>query len=206
MDAIFEWVYIIAGINLLYVLFARAVSFILGLFIQKFRFFLASVFATWIVIILLIFLLRNSTIFNSFFAYILFPSICMLILYFLGKLSNTSFSRGEYIYFYSVYTVAICSFIRHRIYFFRQMNVFIQYVIKHIETYIFCLPGSFLMPQRIGKKREKQGSASSGRYFQWELQTKAAQARSKRIQNTGSSTCPAQRGSLHGFCHSLYSS
>ena len=100
MDAIFEWVYIIAGINLLYVLFARAVSFILGLFIQKFRFFLASVFATWIVIILLIFLLRNSTIFNSFFAYILFPSICMLILYFLGKLSNVSFSRGEYIYIF----------------------------------------------------------------------------------------------------------
>ena len=106
MDAIFEWVYIIAGINLLYVLFARAVSFILGLFIKKFRFFLASVFATWIVIILLIFLLRNSTIFNSFFAYILFPSICMLILYFLGKLSNTSFSRGEYIYIFILYILS----------------------------------------------------------------------------------------------------
>lgn len=106
MDAIFEWVYIIAGINLLYVLFARAVSFILGLFIQKFRFFLASVFATWIIEILLIFLLRNSTIFNSFFTYILFPSICMIILYFLGKLSNVSFSRGEYIYIFTLYILS----------------------------------------------------------------------------------------------------
>lgn len=106
MDAIFEWVYIIAGINLLYILFARTISFILEFFIQRFRFFLASVFATWIVEILLIFLLRNSTIFNSFFAYILFPSICMLILYFLGKLSNTSFSRGEYIYIFILYILS----------------------------------------------------------------------------------------------------
>ena len=154
MDAIFEWVYIIAGINLLYILFARTISFILEFFIQRFRFFLASVFATWIVEILLIFLLRNSTIFNSFFTYILFPSICMLILYFLGKLLNASFSRGEYIYFCPVYTVTSCSFIRLRTYFFRKMNVCIQYFIKYIETGIFFMSDSLIMLQRIGKSNK----------------------------------------------------
>lgn len=62
------------------------------------------------------------------------------------------FPRRIYIYFYSVYTVAICSFIRLRTYFFRKMNVSIQYFIKYIETGIFFMSDSLLMLRCIGKK------------------------------------------------------
>ena len=84
------------------------------------------------------------------------------------------------------------------------MNVSIQYFIKYIETGIFFMSDSLIMLQRIGKINKGTELYLPDDIFYGNFRQKLY----KRGQGASRTTAarPAQRGSLHGFCHSLYSS
>ena len=86
-----------------YIGIVKLISFILKLFVQKFIFFVISIFITWPIEILLIWITRNSKIYGDIFFVIIFPWLFLLILYLCGKIRKISFSRFEYIFSFIVY-------------------------------------------------------------------------------------------------------
>ena len=80
----------------------KALSFMLKLFIQKFRFFLASIFIMWPIELVSFWILQDSDLF-AFFMYVLLPGLFLVTLYLYGKSQHTSFSLFEYIFSFILY-------------------------------------------------------------------------------------------------------
>ena len=81
----------------------KLISFILNLFIQKFRFFVSSIVIAWIIQIALPFALKGIEIPHNIFPLLISPCLFLCILYLCGKIRKTSFSIFEYIFSFIVY-------------------------------------------------------------------------------------------------------
>ena len=75
------------------------------LFVQKRRFFWISILITWGIEVLdhIIFDAKSEGLLEFLF---LFPCVCLLILYLLGKIFHISFRFIEYIFTFIVYTLS----------------------------------------------------------------------------------------------------
>ena len=102
MDFIFNFNMCI-GIIGAYIAILKLISFILNLFLQKFRFFALSIVISWIAEAVLSWASEDIEIPNDIFLYIISPCLFLCILYLCGKIQKTSFSIFEYIFSFIVY-------------------------------------------------------------------------------------------------------
>ena len=91
------------GIIGCYLGIVKLISFILNLFLQKFRFFASSIVIAWITQIALSFALKGIEIPHNIFPLLISPCLFLCILYLCGKIRKTSFSIFEYIFSFIVY-------------------------------------------------------------------------------------------------------
>ena len=91
------------GIIGCYLGIVKLISFILNLFLQKFRFFALSIVISWIAEAVLSWASEDIEIPNDIFLYIISPCLFLCILYLCGKIQKTSFSIFEYIFSFIVY-------------------------------------------------------------------------------------------------------
>ena len=91
------------GIIGCYLGIVKLISFILNLFLQKFRFFASSIVIAWIAEAVLSWASEDIEIPNDIFLYIISPCLFLCILYLCGKIRKTSFSIFEYIFSFIVY-------------------------------------------------------------------------------------------------------
>ena len=91
------------GIIGCYIGILKLISFVLNLFLQKFRFFALSIVISWIAEAVLSWASEDIEIPNDIFLYIISPCLFLCILYLCGKIRKTSFSIFEYIFSFIVY-------------------------------------------------------------------------------------------------------
>lgn len=96
-------VVVIIGI---FVCFVKLACFLFKLFIYKSRFLALSILITWLLELLMMQFLDDTSISGTFIFIFLFPCLCLLVLHLISKIQYISFQFFEYVFTFIIYILS----------------------------------------------------------------------------------------------------